>query len=130
MRNSDVYASIQIKIVDTVLLDHGDITHYLFTNLDGFIAKKPPSFCTIAKIKEELSKYADKLPQGSRYVATAISSTSEGVQLIDYENMNQMLTTIPPHIDAIQYFVPSKGKACQYRTFRWPIISYNEMVIF
>ena len=117
---------IQVNMADTIILNKGDVVMYLYTNIDGYISKKPTSMHSMQRIRDEFCGFLDNLqPNGHKYVAVAHYAGRAPIP-IDIENFNSIcMGATPPDLEILQVFVPSKGSQTVGTTFKYEDISNN-----
>jgi hypothetical protein len=115
---------LQINMVDTIILNKGGVVMYLYTNMDGYVSKKPKSLNSMQKIRDEFCGFLDNIqPSGHKYVAIAHYSGRQPLP-IDIENFNSIcMGATPTDLDLLQVFVPSKGNPTSHSTFKYDTLT-------
>ena len=115
-----------MNILDTVLLENGVITTWIYTNSDGCISRKPRNLYSLTKVRDEFVELASTFRNhviNSNYVALIhYGQTAPAAFTIDdFDSL--IFDTIPPEIVSIQIFIPAKGSDSNFRSFRSVTIS-------
>lgn len=110
---------LQVNMVDTIVLNKGEVVMYLYTNMDGYISKKPKALHSMQKIRDEFCGFLDNLqPTSHKYVAIAHYAGRLPFP-IDIENFNSIcMGATPADLELLQVFVPSKGNPTTHSTFK------------
>lgn len=121
-QRSRVISIIQVNIVDSVLLDDGNIVNYVYTGKDGCLKVKPRTHFVLMKVRNEFAKIAAAL-QGPDATNIALLHREEcEPSPLNYEGLNSICTGATPMQPLVlQCFVPSKGNPSSFRTFRFEI---------
>lgn len=93
---------------------------YLFTNVDGFISKRPKSMLSFEKIYEQFLIFATAIsPEKNLFVAFCHSAGKLPVA-IDTDTLTNFLRnrTIPLDAEVLQCFIPSKSDTSFNTTYR------------
>ena len=107
--------------MDSVCVEDGNLVNYTYTGRDGYLNVKPTSEYNLIRVKNEFTKIASNFQTqtGSSNVALMYRGTSPSV-LLSADALNSVCCGVTP-LDPIvlQIFVPSKGNASAYRTYRY-----------
>ena len=108
--------------MDTVLVESGDILLYLYTNIDGNVAKKPAGFHNLQNMRDAFLGFLEHLQPGG-YEQVAMCHTGGPTPApLDLEGFNTLCMEGPSYdVQAIQVFIPSKGDTGSSVTFRYCI---------
>lgn len=100
-------------------MNRGEVEMYLFTNMDGYITKKPQSMHAMQKIRDEFCSFIDVIqPNKHQYVAIAHYAGKPSVSL-DLENFNTIcMGATPLDLELLQVFIPSKGNLTSSSTYK------------
>lgn len=115
-----VCCKTQINLVDTVILERGEVVMYLYTNTDGIISKKPVGLNNFLSMRDAFFGFLEHLqPDGYKHVAVCHSSGTTGGVCLDGESFNALCMGNPSEeVEVLQAFVPSKGDTGACVTFR------------
>lgn len=102
-----------------MVINRGDVEMYLYTNSDGYIARKPSQMHAMQKIRDEFCSFIDLIqPHKHLYVAIAHSTGRSPVPL-DLENFNSIcMGSTPLDLELLQVFIPSKGNLSSSATYK------------
>jgi pimeloyl-ACP methyl ester carboxylesterase len=111
---------IQVDIVDTINMEMGEITLYLHTNQEGYIAANNSKMLNFAKIQQKFYdiSYAVQKEQDRLLIAVKTSGVNSPETMTIDAFSAFMKSPIPVEPTVLQCFVPSKGNASQFRTYR------------
>lgn len=106
--------------MDTVVINRGDVEMYLYTNSDGYIARKPSQMHAMQKIRDEFCSFIDVIqPNKHLYVAIAHYTGSPSPVSLDLENFNSIcMGSTPLDLELLQVFIPSKGNLSSCATYK------------
>jgi hypothetical protein len=110
----------QINIVDTVVVEENIVVCYLYTGRDGQIKSKSQSYFALPKVRDEFIKIANALQHQSEVTLAVLHRTEGQPSILNSEFLSTLCNGGGSYSDPIvlQCFVPSKGSATSYSTYR------------
>jgi hypothetical protein len=117
---------LQINIVDTVVVEENIVVSYLYTGRDGCIKSKSQSYFALPRVRDEFVKIANALQHQSEVTLAVLHRVEGQPSILNIDLLNTLCNGGGSYFDPIvlQCFVPSKGNATAYSTFRFGFLLY------